>query len=84
MEHDEPFQKEMNNNGQFEMQSGNEEKARKLIDNIRKQALRAMADLADNPESPEYENLKRIWSLCDRAVSEKQDQKEVLQKNGRA
>jgi hypothetical protein len=56
------------------------EKARGLIDDIRKTALRAMADLADDPESPEYENLKRIWSLCDRAVSEKQEQKEILQK----
>lgn len=57
------------------------EKAKKLIDDIRKMALRAMAELADTPQDPSYENLKRIWQLCDKAVSEKQEQQEVLQKN---
>lgn len=50
------------------------DKARTLIDDIRKQALRAMAELADTPDCAEYENLKRIWQLCDKAVSEKQQQ----------
>ena len=60
---------------------GNEaEKARKLIDNIRKQALRAMASLADTPQSPEYENLKRIWQLCDKAVNEKEQEQQILNK----
>ncbi len=56
------------------------EKARKLIDNIRKQALRAMASLADTPQSPEYENLKRIWQLCDKAVNEKEQEQQILNK----
>lgn len=56
------------------------EKAKKLIDDIRKMSLRAMAELADTPECPEYENLKRIWQLCDKAVSEKQEQRDILQK----
>ena len=61
--------------------NGNEaEKARKLIDNIRKQALRAMASLADTPQSPEYENLKRIWQLCDKAVNEKEQEQQILNK----
>lgn len=61
--------------------NGNEaEKARKLIDNIRKQALRAMASLADTPQAPEYENLKRIWQLCDKAVNEKEEQQEIINK----
>lgn len=55
-------------------------KARQLIDNIRKMALRAMADLADVPQSPEYESLKRIWTLCDRSVNEKEEQREIVNK----
>ena len=57
------------------------EKAKKLIDDIRKMALRAMAELADTPKDPNYENLKRIWQLCDKAVNEKQEEQEILQKN---
>lgn len=45
------------------------EAARSLIDDIRKKALRAMAELADTPDCPEYENLKRIWQLCDKAAN---------------
>lgn len=56
------------------------EKARKLIDDIRKMSLKAMAELADTPQSPEYESLKRIWQLCDKAVNEKEEQREVMNK----
>lgn len=52
-----------------------------LINDFRKRALRAMAELADTPEDPNYENLKRIWQLCDKAVNEKQDQRELAAKN---
>ena len=52
-----------------------------LINDIRKKSLRAMAELADTPEDPNYENLKRIWQLCDKAVNEKQDQRELAAKN---
>ena len=66
--------------GEVQLDGGEAEKARKLIDNIRKQALRAMASLADTPQAPEYENLKRIWQLCDKAVSEKEEQRELMNK----
>lgn len=52
-----------------------------LINDIRKKSLRAMAELADTPEDPNYENLKRIWQLCDKAVNEKQDQRGLAAKN---
>lgn len=42
------------------------EKARQLIDNIRKMSLRAMAELADNPEDENYIMLKKVWSMTDR------------------
>lgn len=56
------------------------QKAKKLIDDIRKMSLRAMAELADTPQSAEYEALKRIWQLTDKAVNEKEEQKEILNK----
>ena len=56
------------------------ENAKRLIDDIRKKSLRAMAELADTPQSPEYEALKRIWQLTDKAVNEKEEQREVLNK----
>lgn len=56
------------------------QKARKLIDDIRKMSLKAMAELADTPQAPEYESLKRIWQLCDKAVNEKEEQREIMNK----
>lgn len=42
-----------------------------FIDDIRKKSLKAMAQLADYPESPEYEQLKKIWQLCDKKPDQK-------------
>jgi hypothetical protein len=36
------------------------EKAKQLIDNIRKMSLRAMAELADTPEDENYIMLKKV------------------------
>jgi hypothetical protein len=52
-----------------EEQGGNpnaSEKARQLIDDIRKMSLRAMAELADTPEDENYIMLKKVWSMTDR------------------
>jgi hypothetical protein len=38
----------------------------KFIDDIRKQSLQGMAQLADNPEDENYLLLKKIWQVCDR------------------
>jgi len=38
----------------------------KFVDDIRKQALRGMAQLADNPEDERYQILKKIWQICDK------------------
>lgn len=40
--------------------------AAQLIDDIRKKALRAMADLADTPEDENYIMLKKVWQMTDR------------------
>lgn len=43
-----------------------------FVDNIRKQALKGMAMLADKPESADYQILKRIWQICDKKVDDNQ------------
>jgi hypothetical protein len=58
--------------------------ADELINDIRKKALKAMANLADTPEDPNYEVLKKIFMMLDKAVSEKQEQREVIAKNPNA
>lgn len=58
--------------------------AEALIADIRKKALRAMADLADTPEDPNYETLKKIFTMLEKAVTDKQEQREVLAKNPKA
>ena len=55
--------------------SGVSRKAAELIDNIRKESLRAMAELADTPEDENYLMLKKIWQMTDRKPeSEKKEQ----------
>lgn len=43
-----------------------------VINNIRKQALQGIQQIADDPTSAEYDTLKKIWQLCDKAVDMKQ------------
>lgn len=58
--------------------------AEELINDIRKKALKAMANLADSPEDPNYDVLKKIFMMLDKAVSEKQEQRQVMAKNPNA
>lgn len=39
---------------------------KEIVDKIRKMALRAMADLADNTEDSYYAVLKKIWQMADK------------------
>lgn len=39
---------------------------KEIVDKIRKMALRAMADLADNTEDSYYSVLKKIWQMADK------------------
>ena len=55
-----------------------------LLSDIRKKAINGMAKLADTPEDPNYEMLKKIFLMLDKAVSEKQEQREVMAKNPNA
>ena len=54
-----------------------------FVDEIRKKSLKGMAQLADKPDDPLYEILKRIWQTCDKAYSDqKQASTVVAQQQG--
>ena len=55
--------------------------AEKLLADIRKMSINGLAKLADNPDDPNYEMLKKIFLMLDKAVTEKQEQREVMAKN---
>ena len=55
------------------------EHAAQLIDDIRKKALRAMADLADTPEDENYIMLKKVWQMTDRKPEQQQNQNAPVQ-----
>ena len=56
--------------------------AAQLIDDIRKKALRAMADLADTPEDENYIMLKKVWQMTDRKPEQQQQQNPAATQNG--
>ena len=41
-----------------------------IVDDIRKLALKTMANLADNPDDPAYIILKKVWQMCDKKPEE--------------
>ena len=44
----------------------------RFIDDIRKQSLQGMAQLADDPMSEQYIILKKVWQIVDKAAEAKQ------------
>lgn len=46
---------------------------KEIVDKIRKMALRAMADLADNTEDSYYSVLKKIWQMADKNPEEEKN-----------
>ena len=59
------------------------------IDHIRKYTLNGLAALCDNPESEEYQMLKKIFQMCDKKAEKKENMTEshrlfgVLKENKR-
>lgn len=45
-----------------------------FVDDIRKKALKGMAELADDPESASYQILKKIWQICDKKPEDQKAQ----------
>lgn len=82
---DEPINNDMDFNDEEPMVNKSEDMgAEALLSDIRKKAINGMAKLADTPEDPNYEMLKKIFLMLDKAVSEKQEQREVMAKNPNA
>ena len=72
-----PQQQPMNNQPQQPIGEQNpldgDPEISKLITNIRVQTLQGLTKLAENPESAQYELLKKIFLLVDKAVEDKID-----------
>lgn len=85
---DEPMDSEVMGNEDMSIDEPVEEPtemgAEKLLADIRKMSINGLAKLADNPDDPNYEMLKKIFLMLDKAVTEKQEQREVMAKNPNA
>lgn len=51
----------------------------KYIDDVRKTALKGMAQLADEPENWGYQTLKKLWQICDKKPEEGQQMQQNRQ-----
>lgn len=49
----------------------------KIINQIRLIALQGIAKLANNPESPLYDTLKKVWQIIDKTVETKDEEETV-------
>lgn len=45
-----------------------------IINQIRQIALQGIAKLANNPESPLYDTLKKVWQIIDKTVETKEEE----------
>ena len=52
-------------------------RGKEVVDQIRKMALKAMAELADNTEDSYYSVLKRIWQMADKNPAEDKNKKMI-------
>ena len=48
---------------------------KEIVDQIRKMALKAMAELADNTEDSYYSVLKKIWQMADKNPEDEKNKK---------
>lgn len=48
-----------------------------IINKIRLTALQGIAKLANNPESPLYDTLKKVWQILDKTVETKDEEETV-------
>lgn len=50
----------------------------KFVDDIRKQSLKGMAQLSDNPDDEQYQLLKKIWQICDKKPDQQQQKPNMM------
>ena len=67
-----PSAKPMNNEMQQETMPL---EGKEVVDQIRKMALKAMANLADNTEDSYYSVLKKIWQMADKNPEDEKNKK---------
>ena len=53
-----------------------------IVNQMRIMCLDGLRELANNPESPEYDLLKKIWNLCDKTVGADQKNDNGNNNNG--
>ena len=53
-----------------------------IVNQMRIMCLDGLRELANNPESPEYDLLKKIWNLCDKTVGADQKNDSGNNNNG--
>jgi hypothetical protein len=73
MEPEMPMDDEM---GEEEITPETSEAIDSYVDHIRKYSLNALSALADNPESEEYQMLKKIFQMCDKKPEKKEGMNE--------
>lgn len=49
-----------------------------FVDDIRKKALKGMAELADDPDSQSYQILKKIWQICDKKPEDQKTSQDMV------
>lgn len=59
-----------------EMKEPVEKSIDSYVDHIRKYALNGLSELCDNPESEEYQMLKKIFQMCDKKPEKKEGMNE--------
>lgn len=62
--------------GDMEMEEPIEQSVDSYVDHIRKYALNGLSALCDNPESEEYQMLKKIFQMCDKKPEKKEGMNE--------
>ena len=60
----------------IEMEEPIEQSVDSYVDHIRKYALNGLSALCDNPESEEYQMLKKIFQMCDKKPEKKEGMNE--------
>ena len=71
-EEEEPFEDEMPNDEVLQRSSNDMSSIEKELTQIRKIALSVINRLADQPTSPQYDTMKKIWNMVDKAIEQPQ------------
>lgn len=84
-DYDEPYYDEegaegMEEVGEMEPLESEEEDIKATeVDTIREIALKGMLKLCKNPQDPNYQTLKKIFTFCEKAITESQEEEAVKQ-----